>query len=701
MPRPKSPNHGSARPASDGPVARRGLSKALAAAALAAGVGGAGPVQQPFGVGVVPVSVPGTAVPKAPPAASGVPTYILPPVVPRGLSPTAAQAGPGGPVVIQPTQATEPVPGGPAVSPPPAGPASPAAPPARGGLDPSNPFAGPLSNPLVSAAPPALGTTPVPNAATKDKVDKFVDKFLDPETTLDLVAGQTRVLVLKGTPFRIQAGDEKVLSLSVVEPRQILLQGKAVGSTVLNLFFGDKDDPARQQAITYLVRVYPDPQAKARLEAALKALQGEINGYFKDTSVALKLVGDKLVVSGRVRDYVQGQQVLQIIRANLAGGEAGSVGIQPAAAAGADGTLGPPSLESFQAAGGVNVINLLEVAGEQQVSLRVVVAEVNRAAARSIGLNFSLTNKEGLTVFSNNTGPITRFGGIGNGGGLGGLGGNGAGGFGGVGGGNGGGGLGGRVGAIANISAIFDAGRVPFALNALRTMQYAKSLAEPTLVTLNGQTATFLAGGQFPVPVVSGNSFGGGLQGVTYVPFGVQLSFTPFITDRDRIRLQLNTSVSARDVSTGTNVSGASVAGLNTRNVNTTVELRQGETLAVAGLIESNQGADSTRVPFLGTLPGIGPLTGLTRHQAGEKELVIFITPELARPLDPDQGFKLPGHEILDPNDLEFYVIGRIEGHCKDYRSPIRTDQSRIQMYRRIEQANVFGPTGYSTPGSP
>ena len=140
------------------------------------------------------------------------------------------------------------------------------------------------------------------------------------------------------------------------------------------------------------------------------------------------------------------------------------------------------------------------------------------------------------------------------------------------------------------------------------------------------------------------------------------------------------------------------MSGLTSRTVNTTVELRHGETLAVAGLIESNQGATSTRIPFIGNYPIIGPLTGLTQHQSGEKELVIFITPELTRPMDADQVIKLPGYEILDPNDLEFYVWGRIEGHCKDYRSPIRTDLGRIRMYQQMEQANVAGPTGYTPP---
>ncbi len=573
------------------------------------------------------------------------------------------------------------------------------------------PYAGPLSNPLLSPAPIGLGRTPQPTAATQDKVAKYVAKLLDPETTLDLIAGQTRVLILKGTPFRIQAGDESIVGLNAVNPKELLLQGKGVGATVLNLWFGDPADPTRQETITYLVRVFPDPEAKERLDRAYKKLEDDINGYFKDSSIRLKIVGDKLVVSGRVRDFVQGGQILQIIRANLGGagaggGAAGALGGGGVGGIGGFGGAGgelarvplvpfgalpdptrasdPPNAESFRVAGGPFVINLLEVAGEQQVMLRVMVAEVNRAAARSVGMNFTLTNSQGITVFSNSTGPISGSSGVSTGSTAASL-------------------LsssfGGSVsasGAIPNLTAAFNAGRIPFAISALKTLSYARSLAEPNLVTLNGVPATFQAGGQFPVPIISSGGFSGNLQGVTFVPFGVQLAFTPFITDRDRIRLSFAATISTRDLDAGTSIGGGTVAGLNTRNVNTTVELRQGETIAVAGLIEYNLAANAAKIPFLGEIPGLNVLTGLLQIQAGEKELVIFITPEIVRPLDLNQVAKLPGAEILDPSDLEFYLMGRIEGHCTENRSPIRTDLSRIKMYRQVEQTNVYGPAGYS-----
>jgi pilus assembly protein CpaC len=602
--------------------------------------GGTGRAQQPAGKNAVPLGIPGPA------AGTPVPFQGLPEVIAR----TGAQPDPK---------------------------------PGELKLQPPGPYAGPLSNPLLSPGPNGLPKASQPSAATQEKIAKYVAKLLDPETTLDLVTGQTRVMLLKNTPVRIQSGDEGVLAVSVVSPKEILLHGKGVGATVLNIWFGDKNDPSKQETLTYLVRIFPDPEAKERLERAYKALEDEINKYFKDTSIHLKVVGDKLVVSGRVRDYQQGGQVLQIIKANLTAG--GDVAKQPVIpASGVPDPAVPLSPETFMSAGGNNIINLLEVAGEQQVMLRVVVCEVNRAAARSIGLNFSVHNQQGVTVFANRTGPVI--------GALGGLG------QGLIGGGGGGFGFGGQ---IANLAFNLDATRLPFALSALKQLQYARSLAEPSLVTMNGQTANFQAGGSFPVPVIGGFGTIGGLQGVQYVPYGVIVNYTPYITDRDRLRLSLNATVSTRDVSTSTNIGGGQVAGLNSRSVNTTVELRQGETLAIAGLIEYNIGADSTRIPFIGDIPGLNNLTGLQRVQSGEKELVIFITPELVRPLDPGQVAKLPGSEILDPTDCEFYLLGRLEGHCKDNRTPIRTDWSRIKMYRTVEQSNVYGPAGYSPQSYP
>ena len=177
------------------------------------------------------------------------------------------------------------------------------------------------------------------------------------------------------------------------------------------------------------------------------------------------------------------------------------------------------------------------------------------------------------------------------------------------------------------------------AIQALRTLNFARSLAEPNLTTLNGKPANFQAGGSFPIP----NSIvlpGGAAQSVTYQNFGVALQFMPFITDRNRIRLQLNASVSTPSTAT-TQVSGAAVPSqITQRQFQTTVELREGQTLTVAGLIQNNFSGQSNRVPFWGDLPIIGRTGGIDSLSSGEQELVVLVTPVLVHPLEhvPDAG---------------------------------------------------------------
>ena len=162
---------------------------------------------------------------------------------------------------------------------------------------------------------------------------------------------------------------------------------------------------------------------------------------------------------------------------------------------------GSPGLENFMAAGGRDVINLIRIPGEQQVMLRVTVAEIDRTAARTIGINFNLINKAGTTVFGQQTGGITVSGNV----------------------------LSQTQsttgGVLANVPLILDNGQVPVAIEALKTLNYARSLAEPTLTAMNGQTASFQAGGSFPVPVLGGVGSGSGvapLSGVQFVPYGVR-----------------------------------------------------------------------------------------------------------------------------------------------------------------------------------
>jgi pilus assembly protein CpaC len=622
----------------------------------------------------VPVSAPG--------AEKTVPTPVLPKEgngVQR-LNVNNEKAAPGVELVAQKDQPV-PVPL-PQVVPPPAGGVKPAPVP----LPPPQPFPpfGPdqVRMPLLGdAGVTPLGKTPHASAKVLAEYEKYIQGFIDPSNTLDLIEGRARLMLMKDTPKRIQVSDETILAYSVVANKEITLLGKKPGTTVLTMWFTSADDKGKETVLSYLVRVFPDPEAKDRLERVFQALENEINKNFPDSLVRLKLVGDKVMITGQAHDIVEATQILKIVVANTPGATKipaeSLVNVPrpeiPGAKEGAT-----PGMENYIASGSPSVINMLRIGGVQQVMLRVVVAEVNRSAARSIGLNFSLTNNQGITYLQNLTGNITNQGA----GGLGQL-------------------LGG-VTPLGNLPILLDNGQVSLSVNALKRLNYAKSLAEPNLVTLNGQPASFLAGGQFPVPVVSGNAVGG-LQGTTFVPYGVQLQFTPSITDKDRIRLNVNATVSTRDTSTGTNIGNSAIPGLTSRTFSSTVEMRDGQTLAVAGLIQTNAGADRDQLPFLGEIPFINRFTGFDRTSAAEQELVILITPELVNPMYHQQLPRLPGSDLFEPSDLEFYLLGRLEGRrMTDFRSPAMTDHHRIHQYNRVEQSYIFGPTGfYNVPMIP
>jgi pilus assembly protein CpaC len=567
--------------------------------------------------------------------------------------------------------------------------------------------------PTLPEAGTPLGRTPVPSAETLRKFGRYIDRVIDPENTFDAIVGRPRVLVLKQVPVRFQLEEEQIARIiPFFENKQLSITGLRVGTTILNLWFGDPNDPAGQTVLSFLVRVLPDPEARQRLERVYDALAREVNKLFPNSVVRLSLAGDKLVVSGQAKDIVEATNILRVVRANTPGGGGGGAGAGAggggggAGAGGVGGTagavaqipLGPqvtttginpltgglmavttpaeapagtlPTLDNYVLAGGPNIINLLRVPGEQQIMLRVTVAEVNRTAARSIGVNFNVLNAQKVVVFGSTltglSGAITST----------------------------------TPSGAGNIVAVLDNGLINAAITALRNLNFARTLAEPNLTTTNGQVANFLAGGEFPVPVTSGTTFTG-LQGVQYVPFGVQLRFIPYITDKDRVRLVVSSVVSTRDVSTGATIGGASVSGLNTRNFSTTVELRDGQTLAVAGLIQNSYGATALRVPFFGDLPIVGRLFAQDGASSSEQELVILVTPVLVHPYDPHQVPPLPGSDIFEPGDLEFFLLGRLEGRRPyDYRAGVRTDIHRMARYRHCEDIFITGPHGYS-PGPP
>jgi pilus assembly protein CpaC len=168
--------------------------------------------------------------------------------------------------------------------------------------------------------------------------------------------------------------------------------------------------------------------------------------------------------------------------------------------------------------------------------------------------------------------------------------------------------------------------------------------------------------------------------------------------DDKRIRLHVAPEVSSIDFSLGTTVNNTTVPGVNTRRAETTVEMQQGQTLALAGLLQVDLDATTNRIPGLGDLPYLGPFFSNTTHERVEKELVVLVTPYFVAPVAADQCIPLPGECVEDPNDHEFYLLNRIEGRTgRGFRSTTAWDDPwGFQDRLELEQHNIQGPVGFS-----
>ncbi len=543
---------------------------------------------------------------------------------------------------------------------------------------------GGLRLPFLPELPQGLGV-PRPGVEVKARYERFVAEELGRENALTLVVNRPRVLRFREPPVRtyIPEAGAKVIALRYVDPEggaHVAVEPLETGSTVLSMWFRDPGAPGGQQYLSWLVNVVEDPERGRRLEAIYATLEREINQNFPDSVVRLSLVGDKLLVRGQAKDVEDAAQILRVVGANAPGGpESVPVrnvdlnlvsGLSPSG----DGAFQDGEIQSMLARtaeqdsveAGSTVINMLRVPGEHQVMLKVVVAEVNRNALRAIGANMSFGPGNSASFLSAFGAPSSVQG------------------------------LNSNIVSAEGGTFGINRGDFQLAINALRRVGYAKTLAEPNVVALDGQPAIFRAGDTFPVPA-SNVSFGAAAQGVSQQFVGVQIRFLPVITDKDRVRLQLSGMVSALDNNLTASVGGTNVPGTNTRNFFTTVELREGQTLALAGLISSGSRTNSSRVPFAGDLPGLGRLFNTDDIAAQEQELLILVTPQLVHPLSEGEELPLPGSDVFEPDDVEFYLEGRIEGgRVEGYRSPVRTNWERMKAYRRAQQQAIIGPSGYS-----
>jgi pilus assembly protein CpaC len=355
------------------------------------------------------------------------------------------------------------------------------------------------------------------------------------------------------------------------------------------------------------------------------------------------------------------------------------------------------------------VIDAMRVGGVMQVQLDTVVAHVNRTAMRAMGFNLLASGPS--AIFGSTIGNLTplqtvgtvlpsQFSGNGNAAG------------------GGGGGAGGQAGAVTGgtinaspgnanlfLGVVTRSGSFFGFLQALRDEGLAKLLTEPRLVTMSGEPASLLSGGKQAIPEAQGL----GTISVRFEPFGTQLNFLPIVLGNGKIHLDIQTVVSQLNQASGTTISGTAVPGRDEQSARTTVEIEDGQTLAIGGLIQHIATALTNKVPVLGDLPWVGAAFSVKSYTDTEEELVILVTPHLVDPMACNQLPKiLPGEETRKPDDYELFLEGILEAP-RGPRVPFPADRRFVPAYKNGPTAGVFpcgtdgrcGLPGHGDPLSP
>jgi len=206
-------------------------------------------------------------------------------------------------------------------------------------------------------------------------------------------------------------------------------------------------------------------------------------------------------------------------------------------------------------------------------------------------------------------------------------------------------------------------------LSALETKGLVRQLAEPELIALSGDTASFLAGGEYPVPTCqSAQTTGSGCAiTIQYTPFGVQLTFNPTVLENGIINLRLAPSVSELNFATAVTLNGFTIPSLDKREARTTVELRDGQSFSIAGLLRNQNRRAVAQLPWIGSVPVLGTLFSSKTYADDQTDLVVIVTPHLVAPAVPGQQLATPDDKHIPSNDVDFFLMGQME-QKKKYR---------------------------------
>lgn len=450
---------------------------------------------------------------------------------------------------------------------------------------------------------------------------------------IDVPINKSQVIKADRPFTKALIGNAEIADLLPLTNQSLYLLGKQQGTTSLTLY----------DAHNTLVAVID-----VAVGADIVALRRKISELMPNENIDVQLSGDSVVLSGTVSSGPAADRAKQIATTYA----------------------------------GAKVVNLLSTGASQQVMLEVRFSEMNRQAAKQIGFNNAFYSgpvrgaigqtAPGTALLTDQNGrPTINLQGI--------------------------------LDTFGIVAGKFSLGGLNLvtALDALERKGVVTTLAEPTLIALSGETASFLAGGEFPVPVAQ-NSNGGGRDGgstitVEFKPFGVSLGFTPTVLDDGVINLVVAPEVSSIDPSASVTINGLTIPGLQTRRARTTLELRDGQSFAIAGLLRNDFQTTVRQFPILGSIPIIGTLFRSTGFQKQETELVIIVTPRLVQPFRADQA-RLPTDRVRPPSEADLFLNGRTDSAVGT--NPVNPNQppagqNRQDGARKLPDGGFQGPTGY------
>ncbi len=483
---------------------------------------------------------------------------------------------------------------------------------------------------------------------------------------------KSHILKLNRPVKKVSIGNPEIADILIMRSDQLYVLGRGLGTTNVLLW-----DSKNKLISAFDIEVTHD----------LNTLKAKLFQLLPDEDIKVHSSQGAIVLSGEVTSLSKMNTAMEIAN-----------------------SFTPPTKDDDEAIS--SVVNLMGVGGAQQVMLKVTVAEVSRDVSRKMGIKFNAFNSGNHFQVGAVSGgakfPDAVFDGIDAGatgsriplftdGGV----------------------WGPAIDEFApNDLSILDKGLFAsyldgnflfsLALDAAKENGSAKILAEPTLTTLSGQEASFLSGGEFPVPVPNEDGIT-----IDFKEFGIGLKFIPVVLDSKRINMKLNIRVSeltsATSISFGSgSSSGFFVPALTKRSASSTVELADGQTIGIAGLMNENMREVINKFPGLGDIPVLGNLFRSQEFEKGETELVILVTPQLATPVDRG-SIPLPTDNFVEPSDFEFYILGKTLGSPDNKTQPGSTsDAATTDTMTAKSKANGNGEaptdlpaTSFAAPPSP